>query len=626
MLLGVLLGLTVLRRAADTVLLSALAVLMAGGIFSDRLPDPAAAVAGFGSTGVATIAVLFVVAAGMTRTGAIDRLTQRLLRAAPGATVRAEGADAGAGRMRAIAGNQLRLMAPVTALSAFLNNTPIVAMALPMVRGFCRRAGLPPSAFMIPLSYAAVLGGTCTLIGTTTNLIVADLLAHAPPEAGTGDTAGRPLRIGFFTPAWVGVPVAAAGLLYMLTLGRRLLPDRDSALSNAEGEGFRRYTAELHVQPGGPLDGQSIDDAGLRGLRGLFLAEIHREDRLMPAVSPRTVLRGGDRLVFVGALEAVSDLVSRRGLVSPDDYVAATDAQRSTGRLAAASQRRLVEAVVGPACPLVGRTIRDGRFRTVYDAVVVAVARGDRRLSGQLGQITLAVGDTLLLEVLPGFTRRHRHGRELYVTDAVDEVDGSVTRHDRAALALAVLGAMIVAVSVFGVPLLVGALLAAGALWLGGCVSGGEARAAIDWRILLALGAALGVSRYVEASGLAALTADGVLAAAALVSAHPVAALAAVYLLTNLFTEALTNAAAAVLMFPIAMRSADQLGADPMPFAIAVMIAASASFVTPLGYQTHLMVMGPGGYRFGDFVRVGLPLAVLTALVALAVIPWAFPL
>ncbi|MEM7576229.1 MAG: SLC13 family permease [Planctomycetota bacterium] len=568
----------------DVLLVGALTLLAGLGLFSERLPDPASLVAGFGSEGLITVAALFVVAAGLTQTGATYRLTATVL-----------------GRPKSTAEAIARLTIPVTTLSGFMNNTPVVAMLLPVVRSWARRCGVSPSKLLIPLSYAAILGGTCTLIGTSTNLIVADLLRQSGPDAP---------RLGLFSLAWVGLPAAVLGVIYLLTLGRKLLPDRPSVL--AEGDDVRRYTVQMQVDPGSPLAGKSIEQAGLRRLPGLYLLEIDRLGEVLAAVGPEQVLHVGDILVFVGVVDSVVDLRNLRGLSPATDEVAKIDGS--------SVRAQLVEAVVSPACPLVGRSIREGRFRTYYNAAVIAVARDGQRLKRKLGDVVLRAGDTLLLETQPGFADQQRNRRDFFL---VSQLDGATpTRHAKAPLAIAVFALLVIAMGFGWVHPIVAALWGAALMWLTRCVTGAEARRSLDGQVLIVIGAAIGLGQAVLQSGLAGGVSSGILG---LVGDHPLLALAAIYLLTNLFTELVTNNAAAVLMFPIAGATAATLGVDATPFAVAVMMAASAAFATPIGYQTNLMVLGPGGYRFTDYVKVGIPLNVIVFAVTMAVTPWAFP-
>ena len=577
--IGVLGVLSVTRLAPDMVFLGGLTVLVVGGVLT-----PADAFAGLGNQGLITVAVLYVVVTGLEETGGIHWIVHRVL-----------------GRPRSLPRAQLRLMSPVAFLSAFLNNTPVVAMLIPAVTEWSRKLGLPASRLLIPLSYAAILGGTCTLIGTSTNLVVNGLLLDRSPADG----------LSMFELAWVGLPVAVTGLGFILLTSRWLLPDRRSAISQLGDP--REYSVEMLVDPRGPLVGRTIEEGGLRHLSGMFLAEIDRDGDVLPAVSPQERLRAGDRLVFVGIVESVVELQKIRGLTPATDQVFKLDGPRSS--------RTLVEAVVSGSCPVVGRSIREGQFRSRYDAVVIAVARDGERLRQKVGDIVLRPGDTLLLETRPAFSEQQRNNREFFLVSPI--ADSSPPRHDKAPVALALLVAMVLVVSLGWLSMLEGALLAAAGMLVTRCCSVNRARRSIDWSVLLVIAAAFGLGAALDQTGVAealARTVIGLTGDGAWVN------LAVIYLLTAVFTAVITNNAAAVLMFPIANAVSVDLGLEFLPFAIGIMLAASASFATPIGYQTNLMVYGPGGYRFADFLRIGLPLNLLTGVVAVLVIPliWSF--
>jgi len=574
----------------DAIMMAALTVLMTVGAIagSTQLPAPHKIIEGFGNEGLVTVAVLFVIAAGLSQTGAMSMLTDPLL-----------------GRPKSTLGAQIRLMFPVAGLSAFLNNTTIVAMFMPVVTDWCKKTGLSPSKLFIPLSYAAILGGTCTLIGTSTNIVVFGMVRDAVQRGELG-----PTNIGLFTISIVAVPVAILGLIYILIASPKLLPDRHT--SRADESEARRYTVEMLVEQNSPIDGKTIEQAGLRHLRGVFLAEIDRGGEALVAVGPETVLRGKDRLIFFGVVESVVDLQRIRGLIPATDQVFKLDDPRHN--------RCLVEAVISTQCPLVGKTIREGRFRTVYNAAVIAVHRGGEHIVNQkIGDIKVHAGDTLLIETHPRFVETYRNTHDFLLVSAV--ADSQPLRHDRAIFALAILGAMVLCVTTGWLTMLNGALLAAGAMVLVRCCTATEARKSIDWRLLMVIGAALGVGSALKTSGAATGIAEWFISIA---GGRPWVVIAAVYLITAIFTEMITNNAAAALVFPVAQMAAKQLDADFTPFAIVIMIAASASFATPIGYQTNLMVYNAGGYRFTDYLRIGLPLdlLVMVSTIAIATLVW----
>lgn len=566
------------RIGADIVLVSGVTLLMLLGILS---PDEA--LSGLANEGMVTVGVLYVVIAGLRETGGVNWLGQRLF-----------------GRPKTLPGAQVRMMAPIAAMSAVLNNTPLVAMMIPAVSDWAKRNRFSASKLMIPLSYAAILGGTCSLIGTSTNLVVNGLLL-----------AQTEVRLGLFDIAWVGVPCTLVGIAFIVLAGRWLLPDRSSVIGQ-QGDP-REYTLEMLVEPGGPLVGKSIEEAGLRSLPQLYLAEIERGERVIPAVGPQEVLQAGDRLVFVGIVESVVDLNKIRGLVPAPDQVAKLTTPRS--------QRSLIEAVISSSSPLVGKSVRDGGFRTVYNAVIIAVARNGERVNKKIGDIVLQVGDTLLLEASPAFAPTHRNSRDFFLVSQV--ANSNPPRHERSLVAFAILIGMIVLVTFGFLSMLQASLLAAGLMLMTRCISGAAARRSVDWQVLIVIAASFGLGRALEVSGAAQVIAGSLVSAA---GGNAYLSLIAIYLITMLFTEMITNNGAAVLMFPIALATATSLDANFVTFAICIMMAASASFSTPIGYQTNLMVYGPGGYRFTDYFRIGIPLNLLMALVTLLIAPLIWPL
>ncbi len=565
--------------AADVVFIGGVTILLVLGVLS-----PKEALEGMANEGMLTVGVLFVIAAAVRETGGLDTVAHRVL-----------------GRPPSVLGAQARLMLPVTALSAFLNNTPVVAMMMPIVSDWAKKNGISVSKLMIPLSYATILGGTCTLIGTSTNLVVHGLLVKHAPE----------LAMNLFDLAWVGVPSAILGLAYILLVGRNLLPDRRPVLRSLADP--REYTVEMLVEPGGPLVGKTIEQAGLRHLSGVYLMEIDRDGELLPAVSSEERLHAKDQVVFVGVVDSVVDLQKVRGLVPATDQVFKLDAPRSN--------RCLIEAVVSNTCPVVGRTIREGRFRSVYNAAVIAVARSGDRIRKKIGDIVLQPGDTLLLEAHPFFVERHRNSRDFFLVSTVE--NSTPPRYEKTWTAALIFAGMVIGAGTGRLSMLTAGMVAAGLMIATRCIPISAARASVDWEVLLVIAASFAISRALEMTGAAAFVASGLLG---LSGGSPWGALAAVYGVTMVFNAFISNNAAAALMFPIAMGAAEGLGVSPMPFAVAIMMAGSNDFATPIGYQTNLMVYGPGGYRFSDYVRIGGPLNVLLWVTAVTIIPriWQF--
>jgi di/tricarboxylate transporter len=566
------------RHPPDTVMLGGLTLLLLAGVLT-----PAEALAGLANEGMVTVAVLYVVVSGLQETGGTAWVSQSLL-----------------GRPHSVAHAQMRLMAPVAALSAFLNNTPVVAMFIPAVQDWAKRHGIAVSHLMLPLSYAAIAGGTCTLIGTSTNLVVNGLLVGQSGQRG----------LHFFEIAWVGVPTLLLTLLFTALFGRRLLPERRSLLSRLEDA--REYTVEMLVESHSPLEGKTIEEAGLRQLPGMYLVDVDRDGQLLPAVSPKHQLRGGDRLLFAGVVDSVLDLQKIRGLKPATDQVFKLQSPRH--------QRCLVEAVISESFPLLGKSIREGRFRTLYQAAIIAVARNGERIDRKIGDIVPRPGDTLLMETHPSFLERYRNTRDFLLVSRLD--NSTPPRHERAPIAVAIMVGMVVLATFGWLSMLQASMLAAGLMLLSSCTTASAARRAVDWQVLLVIAAAFGIGVALEKTGAAAMVAGGLVG---LAGDSPWASLALMFLATSLFTNLITNNAAAALMFPIALAVAARLGVSVLPFAIVIMKAASASFATPVGYQTNLMVMGPGGYTFSDYLRMGVPLTILTGVMTVLIAPLVWP-
>ncbi|MEO1993456.1 MAG: SLC13 family permease [Pirellulales bacterium] len=565
------------RRTPDMVMMGAVIVLLFTGILS-----PKEALDGMSNEGMITVAALFVVAAAVERTGALQTIISRLL-----------------GRPRSLATAQLRTMIGPGILSAFMNNTPVVAIMVPALRSWARKHGLSISKLLMPMNCAVVLGGLCTLIGTSTTVVVSGLMAQR---------TGKSLNM--FEISWLGFPLFIIGLVYLILASKVLLKDRRPAMSASDDP--RQYSLEMLVEKGSPLVGKTIEQAGLRGLHGLFLMEIDRNGHIMAAVAPTERLESGDRLVFVGVVDSVLELQKIRGLRPATDQVFKLDDPRS--------ERVLVEAVVSTSCPLVGRTIKEGRFRSTYDAVIIAVARDGERLRKKVGSIELEPGDTLLLEASPQFLDLQRSSRHFYLVSQI--ADFTPPRHDRAWIAITVVVGMILAVTLGLIPMVASALAAAAAMLATKCISATDARRSIAWEGLLLIAASFGLAQAVEKTGLDEMIAESAIGAA---GSSPLLVLGAVYIITMLATELMSNNAAAVLMFPIAWQTAANLQVNPMPFAMAVTVAASCGFATPMGYQTNLMIYGPGGYKFTDYTRFGGPLNIIVMIVTVLLAPMIWP-
>ncbi len=572
--LAVFTGMIFTRYASDRILMLALAVLAASGVI-----DQASLLSGFANPGLATVAFLYVIAAGVRNTGGVGWLSSRVL-----------------GQPSSELSAQLRVMLPVTLLSGIMNNTPIVATLIPAISNWSRRTGIAVSKLLIPLSYAAILGGTLTMIGTSTNLITLGLY-----EGMTGDQS-----LGMFSITPIGLAVASCGIVYMLLIGRHLLPTHQN-VEDSFGDP-REYSTEMVVMPDGVLVGKTIADTGLRDLggMGLYLVEIIRGPAVISAVSREERLQASDRLIFVGDTRGVLQLQEMPGLApfTADELALTQDSP----------ERKLVEVVLSPSSPIIGQTIGDADFRKRYGAVVIGVARGGKRISGHIGRIRLKPADTLLLETRPAFLSRQQYNRDfLLVTDTQSH------QVNRAKARLAgVIVITVIALAASGLAnILTASLCGAMAMVVTRCLSFTQAKAALDSQVLLTIACAMALGLAVRDSGAAALIASAIFR---LAGDTPLALLIASYLMTMVMTELITNNAAAALALPIVLGAAESAGLPAQPFVLAVMVSASAAFATPLGYQTNLMVYGPGGYRFVDFVKVGLPLNLLCAVTAITTI------
>lgn len=567
------------------VMLASVVTLLVTGVI-----DEDAAFTGFSNEAPFIVAALYVLAGAAEATGALDRVTQRVL-----GTHRSEGGPAAERRDLA------RIMFPVGMASGLVANTPMVALLAPRLAAWARRTGRSPSRYLMPLSHAAVFGGVITVLGTSTNVTVSGLL----------DEAGRD-RLDVFEITPVGLPLAIAGIALLVLVSPALLPRRLSP-TEADTGTTREFTLEMQVAPGSPLANRTVTEAGLRNLEGVFLLEVERHGDVIAPVGPDHELAEGDRLTFVGAVSRVLDLQRIPGLVS---------AEHRHFSIVGNGSRTTYEVVIGEASPLAGRTLKEVGFRGRYGGAVFAIHRAGERIPAKLGEVRLRVGDLLLVLADQEFRERWQDTHDFLVVSPLDA--GVPVRRERARVVELTLLALILLAGSGVLSLLSASLLAAGGLVAARVISLPEARRAIDWDVILMIAASFGLGAAMSESGLAEeigrLLVDGSDVFG------DIGVLAAVLVGTMIMTELLSNNAAAVLMFPIALAAAAQAGLGFRPFAVAILIGASCSFLTPIGYQTNLLVYGMGGYRFLDFTKLGAPLTLLTVVVSLILIPIAFPL
>lgn len=566
------------RMPPAVVLLASVVVLLLAGIL-----DVKQAFGGFASETPLIIAGLYVLAGAAEATGAMGVLANWM------------------GRDRGERRNLTRIVGITAGFSSVMNNTTVVAAIAAPVMDWCRRQGLLPSRYLIPVSYASLLGGLVTSIGTSTNITVSGLMVAAGMAP-----------IGFFEITKVGLPVAIAGCLVMILTVSKLLPKRKDAFEEIS-EDSREYVVQMVVTDG-PVSGRTVQDAGLRHLQGVFLVEIERDGDHIAPVAPEFRLEAGDRLTFAGNVDVVIDLQKIRGLASAElQHFDLGDA---------GMEQRFFEAVIGVDSRLAGQTLKEADFRGRYNAAVVAIHRSSERVEEKLGSVTLRPGDSLVTLANPQFRRTWQHRSDFL---AIAPLGGTNPIRTNKAYWVYLIGfAVIVLAGLDILPLVKVAVAAPLVLIALRVLSPTEARQSIDLNVIVLIAAAFGLGEAISKTGLADEIAN--LFVSALGGFGPRGALFSIFVATMLLTLLISNNAAAVLMFAIGTATATGFGVDPRPFALAIAVAASTEFLTPIGYQTNTMVMGLGNYRFSDFPKVGFPLTITVIIVANLLIPVLWPL
>jgi len=547
---------------------------------------------GFNNPGVLTIGALFMIAAGMYSTGAISILSEKLI-----------------GRPHSILKAQLRILPNIAFGSAFLNNTPLVAMMIPVIRDLSKSCGLDPKKLFIPLSYASILGGTCTLIGTSTNLVIAGLI-NEKLERGGSDLPHM-VPVGMFDLSLVGLPITIIGIIFLMTIGKWLLPSTPEALK-IKGHAQRRwFRLELAIEDNSPLIGKTLDGVGLMSSDGCYIMSFSRDGEELE-LDPQIILETADMLSFSADISGAKALWATIGLKP----LYSTKAQKADRH-----RHHLVEVVVSRRNSMLGHQIGEVEAASRdFEVWLVAFARGEAAMHYPLEETVVRAGDVALLEVKDSFFYRNRNEVEFSMTKKLR--GANIQRTDKACIATAITMAMVLSVAFGFMSMLNAALLAAGGMLITGCMTLNDAGRSVDFSTLMVIASAMGLESAVTASGLSAGI-GGFLGT--LGGDNVYMALAVVFLGCILMDAMVTNVASAVFMFPISMTIASALDVSFMPFVIVVMVGASCSFISPVSYQTNLMVYGPGKYSFSDFVKIGVPLSILVGGIAIFLTPFFFP-
>ncbi|MCH8475381.1 MAG: SLC13 family permease [Opitutales bacterium] len=588
LLVGALISFYLEKISADLTAMTLFAIVLVTGL----LPVERALQV-FANPAPITVAAMFILSAALTKCGLIDMLAGSLQRF----------------HSLSYARIVFFMVIGVAGISAFINNTPVVVVFMPVILALAKRMDIPASKLLIPLSYASIFGGTCTLIGTSTNLLVSGI-AQQRGEA----------PFGMFEISMVGIPMAGIGLLYILLFGKRLLPTRETITSILSEDERREYITEAFIHPSAEIVGKTVEEAGLVRKNGIRVVEVVRNGVAVPSLSLQSQLKAGDRLVLSCRPSGIAQAREVEGL----DLVA--EAGLGLEQIAA-HEGTIVEAIIGPNSALIGRTVREINFRQRYRVIILALHRQGRNLRDKLEQIPLQFGDTLLLLGTDRAINNLRSGEDLLLLDRPHTPVKDMRRKIPLVL-LAITG--VIGAATFGFAQIeMAAIVAVVFLMLTRILKPAEGYGAIQWNILFIIFGMLGMGLAMQETGAAQYLAYH----AVLLISHwaaepwqPLLMLAVIYLITTFLTEILSNNAAAVLLAVLAFSIAEQLGVDVRPFLIAVAIAASASFATPIGYQTNTYIYGAGGYHFSDFVKFGLPLNLLYFVGAMILIPrfWDF--
>lgn len=564
------------KLRTDLVFLCAIAILFVTGVL-----DAKEAFSGFSSASVVVVGVLFIVVTGLTYTGVLQWIVKHLL-----------------GQPDSYSKAVVRLMLPVAALSSFLSNTTVVSLFVRIVKMWSHKLGVSPSKLLIPLSYASGMGGVCTLIGTPPNLIISGLYA---------DNMGQSMNI--FATAVPGLFCLFVGVLSVIAM-RRMLPVRKAPESAFESTS--EYTVELQVPSDNPYIGQTLGEAGLYTVKGGSLLEVYHFDEVPSPVTENEYILGGDHLVYAGQIDEILELVETHGLVSANHHVFSLNEIDHN--------RQLRTAYVTFGSPLIGTTISKSDFERKNNMTLVAVARRGMRISDPPRQVVLRAGDTLLLDCPPHMnmdTDRLVSQLHFFDNEQLPNIGPKTLISSFIMLAMVVLSALGV------MPLLHCAFLAAGAMLIFRCCTPEQAMKSINGEILMVFAGSVVLGLALQKTGVAERLAFGILD---ICGTNPIVVMTSICLVGTFITEFISNTAAGAMFFPIMYQAAEHLGYEPYPFLIALMISVSSSFATPIGSPTHMLVYGPGGYRFSDFMRIGLPMNFIILAANIFIVNIVYPL
>lgn len=537
---------------------------------------------GLTNEGVVAIAALFVVAAGVKETGLMGALLENTLK-----------------KIKSDTEVRFKILGTTSFVSAFFNNTPLMALLVPAISQPTSRYGLSPNRILMPLSFAAILGGACTLIGTNTNLIINGWLIENSNHVG----------FGIFEVTPIMLPGAITAFAILLFLSPKILPERTPVLRQLGDMG--ENTVEMIVKDDSPIVGSTIGDAGLRGLEGLYLIEIVRRNQSLAAVSSNILIEAGDRLCFVGAIDTQSTLETIEGLVVPE---------KRNFQLRETANRHFIEVVINGSNLVIGKSVKESRFRTIYSAAILAVARDGRHIKGKIGDIVLKEGDTLLLETRRDFLSDPEKQEDFFVVSNSKPLANKPKPSVFLPLSIVLLMVGIVTLKVAS--LMAAAIAAAIAMIITRCCTIENARKAIDWQILFTIAGTLALGKAMAGSGLASFIGNSLLN---VLPANTTVYLVVFFILSSLVSNIISSKAGALFVLPIAASISQILEIPLVPLVLTIMVGASMAVASPLTYPTNLMVYGPGGYFFSDYLKLGLPVTAVTGFMGVVTIRLLFP-